>query len=78
MPKRRKKSEPTAREQQATATKIVKQLTDADAQGMHYIADLLNGETTLFELFERNFPAQVKRRVYDDLQLWEQSQQFTH
>ncbi len=60
------------------ANKIVKQLVAADEQGLHYIADLLNGETSLYELFEREFPSKVKSRVYDDLRTWEQSQQFTH
>lgn len=78
MPKRRRKSEPTDREKQAMATKIVNQLVEADKAGMTYIADLLNGDTNLVELFERTFPAGVKRRVYDDLRLYEQTKMFTH
>jgi hypothetical protein len=76
--KRKKRAEPTDREMQAMATRIVTQLIEADEQGMHYIADLLNGETTFFSLFERDFPAPVKRRVYDELRIWEQAQPFTH
>ena len=60
------------------ATKIVSQLVEANKAGLPYIAALLNGEASLAELFERTFTKNVRRRVYEDLQLYEQTQPFTH
>ena len=74
MPKRgkRPKSPPTGRELDTMADKIVSQIVEADQAGLNYISPLIDGEISLADLFDRQFPVGVRNRVYRKLELEEQ------
>jgi hypothetical protein len=69
----RPKSPPSSRQLDALANKLVKEIVDATKLGQtDYIAEINDGNLTLTDLFDRVFPPEVRRRVYDQLLFEEQ------
>jgi hypothetical protein len=56
------------------ANKIVKEIVEATQYGsVDYVAAVNNGEVSLSELFDRVFAPAVRRRVYQELLLVEET-----
>jgi len=72
------KSPPTSRQLDAQARKITEQIVEADRAGLNYISPLIDGEISLSDLFDKQFPAAVRRRVYQQLELEEQMREAPH
>jgi hypothetical protein len=70
----RSKSPPTSRQLDAKATKIVNEIVDVWKRGgPDYVVELNNGDISLGDLFDHKIEPAVRRRVYEQLLLEEQS-----
>jgi hypothetical protein len=67
----------TARDVTTSAKKIAREIIDSDRNaGTSYVDELLSGDRSLSELFERKIPLMVKLQMWRMLELYEETRVY--